>query len=407
MNQDKIVERFKRYIAVDTKSDENSETVPSTKGQLELGKIIVEELKEIGLDDVVQDENGYVYATLPSNTNREVPTIGFIAHFDTSPDLDGKVMNPQIVDYQGGDIKLNDKYAITVEAFPELAELKGQILITTDGTTLLGADDKAGIAEIMDAMEYLINNPSIEHGTIKVGFTPDEEIGRGADLFDVKGFGADFAYTMDGGPLGELQYENFNAASVKIHIQGKNVHPGTAKNVMINALKVALEIDTMLPSVEVPEHTENYEGFYLLDSITGTVDEAQIAYIIRDFSMEAFENKKTFIKNVVEFLNKKYGNITTIEVTDSYYNMKEKIKPYMEIIDLAEQSMKDINITPDIKPIRGGTDGARLSYMGLPTPNLFAGGYNFHGRFEFIPIENMKLASKLIVKIAENAAKNS
>lgn len=407
MNQDKIVERFKRYISVDTKSDENSETVPSTKGQLELGKIIVEELKEIGLDDVMQDENGYVYATLPSNTDREVPTIGFIAHFDTSPDLDGKVINPQFIDYQGGDIKLNDQYAITVEAFPELAELKGQTLITTDGTTLLGADDKAGIAEIMDAMEHLINNPSIKHGTIKVGFTPDEEIGRGADLFDVKGFGADFAYTMDGGPLGELQYENFNAASVKIDIQGKNVHPGTAKNVMINALKVALEIDTMLPSVEVPEHTENYEGFYLLDSVTGTVDQAQVAYIIRDFSMEAFENKKTFIKDIVEFLNKKYGNIITIEVTDSYYNMKEKIEPYMEIIDLAEQSMKDINITPDIKPIRGGTDGARLSYMGLPTPNLFAGGYNFHGRFEFIPIENMKLASKLIVKIAENAAKNS
>ena len=405
MENDKIVDRFKRYIAVDTQSDEYSETVPSTKGQLELGRVIVEELHEMGMHDIIQDKNGYVYATLPSNVEKEVPTIGFVAHFDTSPDLDGKDIHPQIVKYEGGDIKLNDKYSITVEEFPEIEDLKGQTLITTDGTTLLGADDKAGIAEIMDAMEYLLNHPNIKHGKIKIGFTPDEEIGRGADLFDVENFGADFAYTMDGGPLGELQYENFNAASVKISIQGKNVHPGTAKNVMVNSLKIAMEIDRMLPSVEVPEHTEKYEGFYLLDSVTGTVDHAKVEYIIRDHSMEEFENKKMFIQNVVNFLNGKYGNIIDVEIKDSYYNMKKKIVPHMEIIELAERSMKDVGIKPDIKPIRGGTDGATLSYMGLPTPNIFAGGYNFHGRFEFIPIENMKLASKLIVKIAENAAK--
>ena len=405
MENDKIVDRFKRYIAVDTQSDEYSETVPSTKGQLELGRVIVEELHEMGMHDIIQDKNGYVYATLPSNIEKEVPTIGFVAHFDTSPDLDGKDIHPQIVKYEGGDIKLNDKYSITVEEFPEIEDLKGQTLITTDGTTLLGADDKAGIAEIMDAMEYLLNHPNIKHGKIKIGFTPDEEIGRGADLFDVENFGADFAYTMDGGPLGELQYENFNAASVKISIQGKNVHPGTAKNVMVNSLKIAMEIDRMLPSVEVPEHTEKYEGFYLLDSVTGTVDHAKVEYIIRDHSMEEFENKKMFIQNVVNFLNGKYGNIIDVEIKDSYYNMKKKIVPHMEIIELAERSMKDVGIKPDIKPIRGGTDGATLSYMGLPTPNIFAGGYNFHGRFEFIPIENMKLASKLIVKIAENAAK--
>lgn len=402
---DKIVERFKKYISVDTKSDETSDTVPSTKGQLELGKMLVEELKELGLEDIIQDKNGYVYATLPANTDREVPTIGFVAHFDTSPAMDGKVINPQIVEYNGGDIKLNDRYSITLDEFPELENLKGKTLITTDGTTLLGADDKAGIAEIMDAMEYLIANPDIKHGKIKIGFTPDEEIGRGADLFDVEGFGADFAYTIDGGPLGELQYENFNAASVKINIQGKSVHPGTAKNVMINSTKIAMELDSMLPSNQVPEHTEKYEGFYMLDSIAGDIDHTTMSYIIRDHSMEEFKNKKSHMQSVVDFLNIKYGNIIEIEIKDSYYNMREKIEPHIEIIQLAEKSMKEVGIEPDIKPVRGGTDGARLSYMGLPTPNIFTGGYNFHGRFEFIPIENMKLASKLIVKIVENAAK--
>lgn len=402
---EKIVERFKRYISIDTKSDENSETCPSTKGQLELGAILVEELKELGLDDVKQDENGYVYATLKSNIDKEVPTIGFIAHLDTSPDLDGKCTNPQIFTYEGGDIKLNDKYSMSQKEFPFLKELVGKEIITTDGTTLLGADDKAGIAAIIDAMEYLIANPEIKHGDIKIGFTPDEEIGRGADLFDVKGFNADFAYTVDGGPLGELEYENFNAASVKIEIQGKNVHPGSAKNVMINSLRIAMEIESMLPVEQKPEYTEGYEGFYLLDDITGNIDYTVVNYIIRDHSMEKFEEKKTLFKEIIDFLNRKYGNIITIEIKDSYYNMREKIEPHMEIIELAKKSMLELGIEPNIKPIRGGTDGARLSYMGLPCPNIFTGGYNFHGRFELIPIESMKLASKLIVKIIENNSK--
>lgn len=402
---DQIIERFKRYIAIDTKSDENSKTCPSTPGQLELGALLVEELKELGIEDAKQDENGYVYGTLKSNTNNDVPTIGFISHLDTSPDLDGKCINPQILTYEGGDIKLNDKYSIKEEEFPFLKELVGKELITTDGTTLLGADDKAGVAAIMDAIEYLTLHPEIEHGDIKIGFTPDEEIGRGADLFDVKGFGADFAYTVDGGPVGELEYENFNAASVRIEIQGKNVHPGSAKNIMINSLRVAMEIENMLPVNEKPEYTEGYEGFYLLDDINGSVDHTVVNYIIRDHSMEKFEQKKTYIRKVVGFLNDKYGDIINIEIEDSYYNMKEKIEPHMEIVELAKKSMLDIGVEPDIKPIRGGTDGARLSYMGLPCPNIFTGGYNFHGRFEFIPTESMKLASQLIVKIAENNAK--
>ncbi|MGM0549052.1 MAG: peptidase T [Bacillota bacterium] len=403
----KIIERFKKYIAVDTRSDSNSETVPSTKGQLKLGKILIEELKELGLENIIQTEKGYIYASLAANIEEEVPTIGFIAHLDTSPDLDGKVLNPQFVDYKGGDIKLNDKYSLTVEEFPELKNLKGQKLITTDGTTLLGADDKAGIAEILTALEYLVENPEIKHGTIKVAFTPDEEIGRGADHFDLESFGADFAYTLDGGPLGELQYENFNAASVSLKIQGKNVHPGTAKNVMVNSIKIAMELDSMLPSAKVPEHTEGYEGFYLLDEIEGNVDQTSLEYIIRDFSLTEFENKKKQMQRIVDFLNKKYENRIEVNIEDSYYNMKEKIKPHFQIVELAKKSMEDLEIEVDIKPIRGGTDGARLSYMGLPTPNIFAGGYNFHGRFEFIPVENMELASKLIVKIAENIVQSS
>jgi len=402
---EKIVERFKRYIAIDTKSDDNSQTCPSTKGQLELGALLVEELKELGLEDARQDKNGYVYATLKSNIDKKVPTIGFIAHLDTSPDLDGKCTNPQIFTYEGGDIKLNDQYSITVKEFPFLKDLVGKELITTDGTTLLGADDKAGIAAIMDAVEYLIAHPEIKHGDIKIAFTPDEEIGRGADLFDVEGFGADFAYTVDGGPLGELEYENFNAASAKIEIQGKNVHPGTAKNIMINALRVAMEFENMLPVNEKPEYTEGYEGFYLLTDLTGTVDHAVMEYIIRDHSKEKFEYKKEYMKKVADFLNSKYGNIISVEITDSYYNMREKIEPHMEIIELAKKSMEELNITPIIKPIRGGTDGANLSYKGLPCPNLFTGGYNYHGRYELIPIESMKLASKLIIKIVENNAK--
>lgn len=402
---EKIVERFKRYIAVDTRSDETSKTCPSTPGQLELGALLVEELKEIGLTNARQDESGYVYASLESNMERKVPTIGFIAHLDTSPDLDGKCTNPQIIKYQGGDIKLNDQYTMTVEEFPFLKDLVGKELMVTDGTTLLGADDKAGIAEIIDAMEYLIQHPEIKHGDIRIAFTPDEEIGRGADLFDVEGFGADFAYTLDGGPLGELEYENFNAAIVKIQIQGKNVHPGTAKNIMINSQLVAMDIEAMLPRNEKPEYTEGYEGFYLLTRFTGTVDSSEMNYIIRDHSRAKFEAKKDYLRNVIDFLNQKYGEIITIEIKDSYYNMKEKIEPHMEIIELAKESMMEIGIEPLIRPIRGGTDGARLSYMGLPCPNLFTGGYNYHGRFEFIPLESMKKASQLIVKIIENNAK--
>lgn len=402
---DKIIERFKRYIAIDTKSDEESNTCPSTKGQLELGSLLVKELKELGLEDAKQDENGYIYATLKSNTDKEVPTIGFISHLDTSPDIDGKCINPNIFVYKGGDIRLNDKYTMTVKEFPFLKDLVGEELITTDGTTLLGADDKSGIAAIIDAVEYLIEHPEIKHGDIKIGFTPDEEIGRGADLFDVRGFDADFAYTVDGGPLGELEYENFNAASVRLEIQGKNVHPGTAKNVMINSLRIALEIENMLPVEQKPEYTEGYEGFYLLDDITGNVDHTVVNYIIRDHSMEKFEEKKSYFKSIVDFLNKRYGDIITIEIKDSYYNMKEKIEPHMDIIELAKRSMEDLGIEPIIQPIRGGTDGARLSYMGLPCPNIFTGGYNFHGRFECIPTRSMKLASQLIVKIVENNAK--
>ena len=400
-----IVEKFKKYIAIDTKSDELSATVPSTPGQLELGRLLVQELKELGLENAKQDEHGYVYATLKSNTQKGVPSIGFIGHMDTSPDLDGKCTNPKIFLYQGGNISLNDEYTITVDEFPFLEKLKGKKLITTDGTTLLGADDKAGIAAIMNAIEYLVNHPEIEHGNVQIAFTPDEEIGRGTDFFDIKGFGADFAYTVDGGPLGELEYENFNAASVKLKIYGKNVHPGTAKDVMINALRVALEIESMLPVNEKPEYTEKYEGFFLLTKLNGTVDYAEAEYIIRDHSKTKFEAKKQLFQEIVKFLNCKYSRETIkIEITDSYYNMREKIEPHMEIIELAKKSMIDLGIEPIIKPIRGGTDGARLSYMGLPCPNIFTGGYNFHSRFELIPVEDMKLASKTIVKIIENNA---
>ncbi len=398
---DKLKERFLRYIAMDTKSDEGSESCPSTPGQLALGEKLAAELRELGLEDVRQDEHGYVYATLPGNVET-APIIGFIAHMDTAPDLDGKCVNPQLIEnYEGGDIRLNEQYSLKVSEFPFLQDLIGQSLITTDGTTLLGADDKAGIAIIMTAMDYLIQHPEIPRGTIKVGFTPDEEIGRGADLFDVEAFGADFAYTVDGGPEGELEYENFNAASVKIHIQGKNVHPGSAKDIMRNALLIAMEIQSLLPVAERPEHTEGYEGFYLLDELHGTVDEAEIFYIIRDHDREKFEAKKKWLESVVALLNQRYDNGIQLEITDSYYNMKEKIEPHIEIVELAERAMQDVGVTPKIKPVRGGTDGAKLSYMGLPTPNLFTGGYNYHGRFEFISYDTMQKAVEVLVKIAE------
>lgn len=399
-----IVERFKKYIQIDTKSDGDSASCPSTKGQLELGRILVEDLKDLGMENVYQDENGYVYASLKGNVDKEVPTIGFVAHMDTSPDLDGKCTNPQVIKYEGGDIKLNDEYSIKVDEFPFIENLKGLELITTDGTTLLGADDKAGIVEIIDAMDYLIKHPEIKRGDIKVAFTPDEEIGRGADLFNVKDFGADFAYTIDGGPLGQLEYENFNAANAKITIQGKNVHPGSSKDKMVNSIRIGMELESMLPAGQKPEYTENYEGFIHLNNMVGSVDSTTLHYIIRDHDRLKFEKKKEVFLKAIEYLNIKYGDIIKVDVKDSYYNMKEKLLDHMEVVELAEKSMKDIGIEPDISPIRGGTDGARLSFMGLPTPNIFTGGINYHGRYELIPVEWMKKASEVIVKIVENNA---
>lgn len=399
---EKLVERFRSYIAMDTMSDPKSDTVPSSMKQLELAKKLKAELEEIGLKAVMSDK-GYVYGTLEKNTDKKVPTIGFIAHMDTSPALNGECKNPQIVNYHGGDIRLNDEFSITEKEFPILKNLVGKTIITTDGTTLLGADNKAGIAAIMNAMEFLTKHPEIEHGKIMVGFTPDEEIGRGADHFDVKSFGADFAYTIDGGEIGELEYENFNAASAVVKIQGKSVHPGTAKNIMINSMSVGMELEQMLPKEQKPEYTEKYEGFIMLNEMNGTIDFTTMEFIIRDHDREKFEIKKQLMRDAVEYLNKKYGNIIAIELQDSYYNMKEKVEPHIEIIDLAVKSMKNLGIEPKIKAIRGGTDGSRLSYMGLPCPNIFTGGYNFHGRFEMIPIEDMRKASEIVVEIAKNA----
>lgn len=403
-----IKQRFFNYIAIDTKSDESSNTCPSTKGQLELGKKLVEELKGMGIKDVKMDDNGYIYATIPSNVDKKVPAIGFVSHMDTAPDLDGKVTNPQVHEYKGGDLKLSDKYTMTEKEFPELKEVIGETVITTDGTTLLGADDKAGITAIMAAAEYIMAHPEIKHGDFKIGFTPDEEIGRGADLFDVKGFGADFAYTLDGGPMGELEYENFNAATAVIKIQGKNVHPGSAKNAMINSQLIGMEFHNLLPVGERPELTEKYEGFSLLLEFNGTVDASELVYIIRDHCKEKFEAKKANFEKIAKFLNEKYGNIIELTITDSYFNMKEKVEEVedkLKVVELAKRSMEEIGLTPDIKPIRGGTDGAKLSYMGLVTPNIFAGGYNFHSRFEFIPLSAIEKARDLIIKILENNAK--
>lgn len=399
-----LVKRFKSYIAIDTMSNPKSDTVPSSPNQMILAKQLYEELQELGLK-ARMDDKGYVYGELAANTDKTFPSIGFIAHMDTSPALGGECKNPQTVDYKGGDIKLNDEFSIKVAEFPYLEKLVGKTIITTDGTTLLGADNKAGIAEILDAIEYLVNHPEIEHGKVLVGFTPDEEIGRGADYFDVEYFGADFAYTVDGGPIGELEYENFNAASAVLKIQGKSVHPGTAKNTMINSISVGMELDSMLPKEQKPEYTEGYEGFIMLDELKGTIDFTTMEYIIRDHDMEKFEIKKQLMRDAVEYINKKHGNIVELELKDSYYNMKEKILPRMEIIELAKSSMEKLGITPLIKPIRGGTDGSRLSYMGLPCPNIFTGGANFHGRFEMIPIEDMEMASKLIVDIIASAGK--
>ncbi|CBZ02271.1 peptidase T [Clostridium botulinum] len=400
-----VLERFLGYIKVDTQSSEESDTVPTTKTQLEFAKKLGEELKAIGLKDVSVDENGYVMATLESNIDKKVPAIGFIAHMDTSPDLSGTNINPRIVEkYDGQDIVLNKEKNIVlkINEFPEILEYKGQDIVVTDGNTLLGADDKAGIAEIITAMEYLINHPEIKHGTIKVGFTPDEEVGKGADHFDVKKFGADLAYTLDGGGIGELECETFNAAKAKVIIEGRNVHPGSAKNKMTNAVLVANKFINMLPENEVPERTEGYEGFFHLLSVKSEVETAELNYIIRDFDRKKFEERKEQIKEVGKKINEEYNKeIVCVKVEDQYYNMKEKIDEVKYVVDIAYDAMKAIDIEPILVPIRGGTDGSRLSFMGLPTPNLFAGGHNFHGRFEFVPVLSMEKAAELVVKIAE------
>ena len=404
-----IVDRFIKYARIDTQSDESSTQTPSTQKQFNLAKEVEKELLEMGLTDVSLDNNCYLMATLPANTRKDVPVIGFIAHFDTSPDMSGENVNPRIVkNYDGKDIVLNESKNIVMSPsdFPELLNHIGEDLIVTDGNTLLGADDKAGVAEIVSAMKYLVDHPEIEHGKIRIGFTPDEEIGRGADKFDVAKFGAAWAYTMDGSELGELEYENFNAASAKIKIEGRNVHPGYAKDKMINALHVANELIALLPVNERPESTEGYEGFYHLISQNGTVEEANLSFIIRDHDRAKFEERKMIIENSVAALNQKYGNRLSLELKDQYYNMREKVEPVMHVIDYASRAMEELGVKPHVRPIRGGTDGARLSFMGLPCPNIFAGGLNFHGRYEFLPIPSLRKASQVIVKIAELVARD-
>lgn len=401
----KVINRFLNYIKVETTSDPRSGKHPSTSTQLDFARKLAAELQTIGLSDVSVDDKAYVMATLPSNIDQEVPVVGFVAHMDTSPDFSGKSIKPQFVEnYNGGKIVLNEAQNIVLEpeVFPELLRYKGQTIITTDGTTLLGADDKAGLSEIVTAMEYLIQHPEIQHGKIKVAFTPDEEIGEGADFFDVAKFGADFAYTLDGGEIGELEYENFNAASAKVKINGRIVHPGFAKNKMKNSMLVAQQFLNMLPANEVPQHTEGFEGFYHLMEISGKVEETNMEFIIRDHNRDLFEQRKALFVSIVSHLNQQYGEGTVIlDMKDQYYNMLEKIKPVMYVVDIAKQAMIECGVKPKIKAIRGGTDGARLSYMGLPCPNVFAGGHNFHGKFEFVPVESMEKAVEVILKIVE------
>ncbi|WP_321516781.1 peptidase T [Marinifilum fragile] len=404
-----VVDKFLKYVKFDTESDTETGLTPSTPGQMVLAKELAKELEEIGLVNVSVDENGYVMGVLPSNIDREVPKVGFVSHMDTSPDFSGKNVKPQILeDYNGMDIVLNKEQNIVMKVsdFPELIKYKGQTLITTDGTTLLGADDKAGVAEIITAVEYLAKNPEIKHGPVHVGFTPDEEIGKGADFFDVKKFGADFAYTLDGGEIGELQYENFNAAFAKITFKGRNVHPGMAKDKMINSMTIANEFAARLPKDEVPEKTEGYQGFYHLIAMNGGVESTSLQYIIRDFDMTNYEARKKFIEDLCSDYNAKYGEGTvTLEMTNQYYNMREKVEPVKYIVDIAEEAMKEVGVTPMVIPIRGGTDGSRLSYMGLPCPNIFAGGHNFHGRFEYVPVQSMEKAVDVILKIVDLIAK--
>lgn len=403
--KDEIIKRFTAYVQVDTQSDDSSDTCPSTPGQLTLGRMLVEELKEIGMEEVTMDENGYVMATLPSNTDKETTVIGFLAHIDTATDFTGAGVKPQIIDsYDGGDIVLNETGPVVLSPreFPELAGYKGHTLITTDGTTLLGADNKAGIAEIMTAMAYLIRHPEIKHGKIRVAFTPDEEIGRGPHRFDVEAFGAAYAYTIDGGPLGELQYESFNAAAARITCRGTNVHPGTAKGKMVHSSKIAMELHRRLPSEEAPELTEGYEGFFHLISIQGQVEETKLHYLIRDFDREAFDARKVTLTRIVEELQAVYGtDAIAMEIKDQYFNMREKIEPVREVVDIAYEAMESLGITPIVQPIRGGTDGSQLSYMGLPTPNIFTGGENYHGKYEYVSVNNMLLATQVIIEIVQ------
>lgn len=409
INTDHLINRFTRYVTIDTESDSTSVTTPSTKKQWDLANVLVKELKEIGMEEVTIDDHAYIMATLPSNLDIKVPTVGFISHFDTSPDFTGANVRPQIVkNYDGGDIMLNEKEGIVLSPkdFDDLLLYKGKTLITTDGTSLLGADDKAGIAEIVSAMEYLIQHPEIKHGKIRVGFTPDEEIGRGAHKFDVQKFGADWAYTMDGSQIGELEYENFNAAGAVVTIQGKIVHPGYAKGKMINSMYLATDYINSLPRMETPEHTEGRQGFFHLHQIKGTVDRTILQYIIRDHDREHFEARKSMMQELANELNAQYGtDRISVEIKDQYFNMREKIEPVMHIVSIAEEAMKKAGVKPIIKPIRGGTDGSQLSFMGLPCPNIFAGGHNFHGRFEYVPVESMQKAIEVIVNIAQLVAK--
>nr|WP_321408871.1 peptidase T [uncultured Carboxylicivirga sp.] len=404
-----LLDRFLGYVEIDTQSDSDTGLTPSTPGQMVFAEFLADELQSVGLSDVEVDNNGYVMATLPATTDDDVPVIGFIAHMDTSPDFSGRHVKPQVIsNYQGGDIVLNkdEEIVLKVTDFPEVEKYIGQDLVVTDGTTLLGADDKAGVAEIVTAMEYLLAHPEIKHGKIRICFTPDEEIGAGADHFDVKKFGAEFAYTMDGSELGELEFENFNAAYAKLTIHGRMVHPGYAKRKMRNSIRIANQIMTMLPRHETPEHTEGYEGFYHLMSFNGDVEKTEMMYIIRDFKKDRFEDRKKELEHLIRKINSEYGEGTAdIEMKDQYYNMREKVEPVMYVVDFAKQAMEELGIKPNVKPIRGGTDGARLSYMGLPTPNIFAGGHNFHGRFEFVPVQSMMKATEVIVKISELVAK--
>ncbi|WP_228547230.1 peptidase T [Nonlabens antarcticus] len=407
MTPQEITDRFISYITIDTESDAASDTTPSTEKQWDLARKLHQQLIDFGMQDVTIDKNSYVMATLPSNVDHEVPVIGFVSHFDSTPDFTGKDIKPQIIkDYDGGDIPLKGSDLIlSPDYFEDLKQYKGQTIITTDGTTLLAADDKAGITEIMTAMKHLIDNPQIKHGTIKVGFTPDEEIGRGAHKFDVKKFGADWAYTMDGSQIGELEYENFNAAGAVVTFHGKIVHPGYAKGKMVNSMYIATSFVESLPRLETPEHTEGYQGFFHLHNMNGAVEKTELHYIIRDHDKDHFQARKEVMHKLVADMNAQFeSEIVTIEIKDQYFNMKEKVEPVMHIVDFAEQAMKDVGIEPLIKPIRGGTDGAQLSYMGLPCPNIFAGGHNFHGPYEYVPVENMVAATKVIVRIAELVA---